>query len=254
MKKIIIKIGTKLLSTANNQIDIDSLKNLVSQLAAAKKNHNIDLIVVTSGAIVFGSEELGIQATNIPEKQATAAIGQLALLSKYHEFFSLESIKIAQILLTQDITEDSEKQKNVINTIHTLLNHNVIPIINENDTVSTEDIKFGDNDILSSIVAVLLDVDLLVLLTDQDGLYDKNPTNYSDAKLITLLHNVDDNMIEQADAALDAKGRGGIKSKLLAAKRLLTHNKKLIIANGRQKNVILDIINGLPTGTLFTPK
>jgi len=251
MKRIIIKIGTKLLSTVDNQLDTHSLKHMVSQIASLKKDSDFDVIVVTSGAIVFGSEEMGITATSIPEKQAAAAVGQLALLKQYHDFFEQEGIKIGQLLLTQDIPEHSIKKENVINTVNTLLGQNVIPIINENDTVSTEEIKFGDNDILASIVAILLDADLLILLTDQDGLYDKNPNKHTDAKLITEINEVTEAMINASDSDIDAKGQGGIKSKLLAARKMLAHNKLMVIANGRQKNVITDIMNGLPVGSHF---
>ncbi len=253
MKKIVIKIGTKLLTTQNGKLDLNNLRSLVDQISLLKQQHNLEIILVTSGSITCGAESLLISPNTIPEKQAAASIGQLLLLKEYQQFFALNKFKIGQILLTRDVTNSEEKQQNVKNTISKLLDFSIIPIINENDSVITDEIQFGDNDILSCIVAKLMKVDALILLTDIDGIYDLNPHKHKDATLLSNISSISDEMIDNASDALDSKGRGGVKSKLIAAKDCLVHKIPTIIANGKRDNILLDIYNKKSIGTWVLP-
>ncbi|RAP29848.1 glutamate 5-kinase [Candidatus Marinamargulisbacteria bacterium SCGC AG-343-D04] len=254
MKRIVIKIGSKLLTTESNKLDLNNLRTIVDGVSYLYHKKNIECILVSSGAITCGSEVLNISPKTIPQKQAAASIGQLLLLKEYGQFFGVNGINIGQILLTKDILDHGEKYKNAKNTINTLLKNTVIPIINENDSVAIDEIKFGDNDLLSSYVATLMEANLLVILTDQDGVYDKNPHQHSNARLLTLLHDIPSDMIDRASDALDSKGKGGIKSKLMAAKYCLEHNIPTIVANGKDSSILKKIINDKKGGTWITTK
>ena len=252
-KRIIIKIGTKILTTPTNKLDLNNLRRLTQQIANLK-HQNTECIIVSSGSITSGSEALNITPISIPEKQAAASIGQPLLLHEYHQFFTQNNIQIGQILLTKDVLTDDTKKLNVRNTITTLLNHNIIPIINENDSVATDEIQFGDNDILASSVAKILNADLLAILTDADGLYNKNPLTHPDATLIRHLNSVGDDLITNADDALDSNSKGGMKSKLIATQTALNHNIETVIANGRSSLTLSEIIIEKKSGTWFTPE
>lgn len=254
MKRIVIKIGSKLLTTKNNKLDLNNLRMLVEGVSYLINQKHCECIVVSSGSITCGSEALGIEALSISEKQAAASIGQPLLIKEYEQFFSINGLKIGQILLTKDIETHKEKSSNAKNTMETLLGKKVVPVINENDTVAIDEIQFGDNDILSSYVASLMNADALIMLTDQDGIYDQNPMLSDKAKLIETLNIIPEKMLNDASDALDSRGRGGIKSKLLAAKYCLDHDITAIVANGKNEGILKSIINNKKGGTWIINK
>ncbi|OGI06345.1 MAG: glutamate 5-kinase [Candidatus Margulisbacteria bacterium GWF2_35_9] len=246
---ITIKIGSNILTNNAHQLDLNSLRRLVDQVSFLKKQGK-KVIIVTSGAIVCGAEALGIIPKSIEEKQAAAAVGQVILMESYQQFFVRQGIKIAQILLTKDGLTNKSRATLAKNTIEKLLEIDVVPIVNENDTVSVDEIKFSDNDHLSSMVSILLNVDLQIFLTDTDGFYDKDPRVHQDAKIIHSLNDITDNVIDSISDNKTTKGTGGMKSKVKSAKFLLDNNIESIIANGSQENIIIDLFNGKKYGTV----
>lgn len=255
-KRIVIKIGTNTLSKGN-QIDTDYVKNIarqISDLILLGKQ----VIIVTSGAIGMGSAFLGIKerTNNIKIRQACAAIGQPLLMHEYHRAFSNNAIKIAQVLLTKDVFNNRKAYLNLRNSIETLMDLGIIPIINENDTISTDEIgtAFGDNDKLSALVASKIDADLLIMLSDIDALYDRDPNKNTNAKPIHIVREITDEIIKNSGDRGSSFSTGGMKTKISAAKILYTSGCKMIITNGRIENILNRIINGEEIGTLFIPK
>jgi len=249
-KRIVIKIGSNILTDEDGKLDLNNLRRLVDQISTLHKKGK-EVIVVTSGSIVCGSEKLGIKANSIREKQAAAAIGQILLMDEYNQFFRYHSILIAQMLLTNEGLHNRERMKNARNTINTLLSKKVIPIINENDSVVIEEIKFGDNDNLSAYVAELVDADFLMVLTDTDGLYKKDPRVFSDGVLIEEVGKVDESIMSLCGDSSSGKGTGGMYSKVVAASKALECGIEVVIANGRNHDVIDDVFKGSKVGTRF---
>lgn len=239
MKLLLIKIGTKILTTPNNELDLNNMRRLCDQISEIEHSGAYKCLLVSSGSIVAGSQLLRISPKTLPEKQAAASVGQPLLLKEYSHFFSDNAISVGQILLTKDIVLDPEKKQHAYNTITTLLSHSIIPIINENDSVATDEIQFGDNDILASIVAKMMSVQLVAILTDTDGIYTKNPHQYRDATHIPSLTSISNRMIEDATDAEDSRGRGGLKSKLMCAKHCLDDNIETVITHGRHTSLSL---------------
>ncbi len=250
-RTIVIKIGSRLLTTPTDQTDLNNLRQLCKQIAEIKSNHPINVCIVSSGAIVSGQYYLSKKPSTIPEKQAAAAIGQPALFQEYSLFLKQLGLNTAQLLLTRDGLDNHERQTHTKNTIHTLFEHNVIPIINENDSVAIEELTFGDNDGLSSKLATLISAETLILLTDTNGVYTENPSLNPNATLIELLPNISDEQIANTIDNLDA--RGGMKSKLLAAKNASQSGINVYITNGRKSDSIVNILNNINPGT-FVPK
>ena len=253
-KRIIVKIGTGTITSETYLLDRKKLANIVSQIADIAKN-GIEVIIVTSGAIGAGMGVLKkkTRPQSLPELQACASIGQSQLMKTYEDCFKKKNLVTAQILLTQEDLTDRKRYLNAKNTLLTLLEEKVIPIINENDTVSTDEIRFGDNDRLSSLVASLTGVDLLIMLTNVDGLcqYDKKT-----GEKIRCVGVVEKITREIEDFALNVKskpGVGGMVSKLQAAKIAASSGVHCIIANGGTKDVLTRIIEGERMGTLFLP-
>lgn len=252
-KRVVIKIGSHLIFEGDENF-ISSISSQVKQL----KDKGVEVIIVSSGAIVSGVKEYGLKVRpkNIVEKQAYAAIGQPLLMNKYINSFKKHGIKIAQVLLTREDFDSRHRYVNIKNTLNYLLKIGCVPIINENDTVATEEIKLGDNDTLSAIVATKLDADILILLTDVDGIFDKDPNIYPDAK---ILHKIEDIEHVEQKCRLAAKSRffcgtGGVKTKLEAAKICVNNNVEVVVANGNVENVIIKIFNNEEIGTRFVPK
>lgn len=250
--RIVVKIGSHLIVTGGD----DFLSSVASQIKTLR-DLGCELIVVSSGAIATGLKEYDITSKpkTIIEKQCYAAVGQPLLMNKYIKVFQPYGITVAQVLLTWEDFNDRKRYVNIKNTLNKLLSLKVVPVINENDTVATEEIKFGDNDILSAIVATKLDADLLVLLTDVDGVYDKDPTKSSDAKIIKEVTNLEE--IERSCKVSSKSeffcGTGGMKSKLNAAKLCTLSGVEVVIANGTRKNVLIDIVKGKSVGTKIYP-
>jgi glutamate 5-kinase len=249
MNRIIIKIGTNLLTDSHQRLDLNNMRHLIYQVADERlKEYANEFIIVSSGAITSGAKHMNITPENLAEKQAAASIGQILLFQKYYEFFQTKNICVGQLLLTKDNFNDPEKKQNINQTIETLLKNNIIPIINENDSVSTEEIQFGDNDQLSAILAKNLSVDHLIILTNTDGLLDKNN------KVIPILKNISEHEFSLVDDSTSTVfSKGGMKSKLLAAKIALDAKIKTTIANGRTENIIHKILSNTPIGTKIQP-
>lgn len=252
-KLIVIKIGTNVLTDDSNRLDLNNLRNLVGQISYLKKQGK-QIILVSSGSIICGSEELKISPKNINDKQAAAAVGQVLLMEKYQGFFVKEGIVVAQILLTKDAFIHLERAKHARNTFRKLLDLDIIPIVNENDTIAVDEIKFSDNDNLSAMASVLVGADAEIILTDIDGLYDNDPKVHPNASICTEINEITDQMVKNVSSSKSSEGVGGMKTKLEAAKYLLEHNIYAIIANGRRDNILIDLYKGTGIGSYFLKK
>ena len=252
IKRLTLKVGTSTLTYETGKLNFKRLDELARVLSDIQ-NRGIKVVLVTSGAIGVGAGKLAFEKKpeTVQEKQAAAAIGQLELMTIYDKLFSQYGQTIAQVLLTKDIIEDGQRRENVLNTFEKLLEYGVIPVINENDTVSTEEIEFGDNDRLSAVVAELTKSELLIILTDTDGLFNKNPREHADAQLIPVVREITPEIVECAKAAGSKFGTGGMASKISAAQTALGAGVPVVITNGGEVNNIFDILDGKQTGTVF---
>ncbi|MDD2498457.1 MAG: glutamate 5-kinase [Desulfitobacteriaceae bacterium] len=253
-KRIVVKVGSSTLTCRTGKLDLNLINKLTCKLTNAE-NQGKEMILVTSGAVGVGMAKLGMQdkPKNIPEKQAAAAIGQGILLHMYEKMFKEYGQTVAQILLTREDISDRKRYLNARNTLNTLLGFGVIPIINENDTVAWEEINFGDNDTLAALVAGLVDADLLIILSDIDGLYTGNPKENPDAKLITLIENVTPEIEALAGGTGTHLGSGGMQTKIQAARIAGNSGIPMVIAQGKYPEVLDDILEGREAGTLFLP-
>ncbi len=253
VKKVLIKIGSAVL-TGDNGLDLNIIEELVDEIVDLKKR-GYHIVIVTSGAIASGKHRMGISGPlkSMPQKQAAAAIGQGRLMRVYSNAFGKHGIYVAQILLTMSDLTDRKRFLNIRNTLTTLMEWGVIPIINENDTVAVDEIKFGDNDQLAAMIANITETHLLINLTNTDGLYDRNPNRSKKAKVIPIVSEISD-VIEQAatDETSDV-GSGGMKSKVLAAKKVTAFGIPYMIAAGKEKGILRDLCAGKDRGTLFLP-
>jgi glutamate 5-kinase len=248
--RIVVKLGTGVLTDSQKLIDPAQLEQLVAQIATLKKSSK-EVVLVTSGAVGAGMGALGHEArpTDLAEKQACAAVGQPRLMTAYDKYFSAHGLVVAQVLLTHDDLEHHERHLNARNTLVSLLKRGVVPIINENDAVSFTEIKFGDNDKLSALVASLLPADLLVILTTVDGVIEnfgkKNP------KTISVIEQIDSTIEDMAGGTTSETAVGGMASKVQAAKIVVRSGIPLVIASGKRKNVLAKVLGGEDEGTLF---
>jgi len=251
-KRIVVKVGTSTLTHSTGMLNIRRIELLVKILSDLK-NCGKEIILVSSGAIAVGCGKLGLKTrpTDTPTKQAIAAIGQCELMYFYDKQFSFYNHIVAQVLMTKDIIEDESRKLNCENTLTKILGIGVIPIINENDTVAVEEIEFGDNDTLSAIVADLVDADLLVILSDIDGLYDKDPNKNPNAKLITKVEKIDENIISLAEDSSSEHGTGGMITKIHAAQIANGAGIDMIIMNGKDPNHLYDLFENKQVGTIF---
>ena len=243
--KIVVKVGTSTLAHKTGNLNIrhvESLTKVISDL----KNAGHEIVLVSSGAIGMGVAKLSLSSkpTDIPTKQAAAAVGQCELMYVYDKLFSEYNHTVAQILLTGSDFSNEERHKNFENTMKRLLELGALPVINENDTIATEEIKVGDNDTLSSLVAVSVKADLLVLLSDIDGLYTGDPRKDKNAKLITKVNGITDEIRALAGEEGSSLGTGGMITKLNAAKICNDNGCDMIIANGSNPEVLYDIVDG----------
>jgi len=251
----VIKLGTSLITDVKtNEIRIETLNSLTDQIA--RLNEKKSVIIVSSGAIGLGLRSLGEnrRPKEMAKKQAAAAVGQNILMNLYEKLFNKRHITLAQVLLTKDGLSNDVGYSNAQNTIHTLLDYGVIPIINENDTIATEEIQFGDNDNLASYVAELVGAEMLILLTDTDGLYTQDPSVCKTAKKFEVITEITDEISSSANGTNGACSVGGMSSKIEAAKRALASNIPVTIASGFEDGVIDRISEGEKCGTLFLPK
>ena len=252
-KRIVVKIGSSTLTANTNIISRGKIEDIARQILELKKDY--DIILVSSGAIATAKQWFNLyeQRQFIESKQAMAAIGQPVLMQIYHEVFADFGLKVAQCLLTNYDFEDELSVKNTQNTINKLLDYDFIPIINENDTVATEEIKIGDNDNLSAMIAILMDADILINLTDIDGLYTKDPRTYKDAKLISFVDTIDKDIQRMASDIPGALGTGGMLSKIKAAKKVTAAGIPMVIAGGEKPDILTRLFSGEPLGTYFVP-
>ena len=251
-KNWVIKIGSALLTNDGRGLDADAIRRWVAQMVALREA-GIQITLVSSGAVAEGMQRMGLQTRPhaIHELQAAAAVGQMGLVQCYESAFQEHGIHTAQILLTHEDTANRERYINARSTLRTLHEMNVIPVVNENDTVVTDEIRFGDNDTLAALVANLVDADLLVILTDQEGLFDSDPRSNKDAKLIGIGAANDDTLMAMAGEG-SALGRGGMLTKLRAARLANRSGTSTMIASGRRESVLKDIQSGTDIGTLLT--
>lgn len=252
--KIVIKIGTRVLTNEDGLLDKNQIMELSKQVIKLRLR-GFSVVIVSSGSIGAGVSALGLQGrpTILPELQAAAAIGQGKLIEVYNECFEKHGYHAAQLLLTRQDFEDRQRYLNTCNTLHSLLNFKAIPIINENDTISVEEITFGDNDILSALVTNLLRADLLILLSSVDGLYTTPPTPGKSCRVLSVVDSISDDIKKLAFKQKTKEGIGGMESKLEAANIATSSGEAVILANGRQPEILSKIMNYDNVGTLFIP-
>ena len=251
--RIVIKIGTSTLAHPTGHLNIRRVEQLC-KIMSDIKNAGHELILVSSGAIGMGVGKLGLRERpkDIPSKQAAAAVGQCELMYTYDKLFSEYHHTVAQLLITGDDTTNDTRRFNFTNTLNRLLELGALPVINENDTVATDEItSIGDNDTLAAIVTCCIKADLLVLLSDIDGLYTANPHTHPDAKLIPLVERITPEVLALADGAGSALGTGGMSTKLRAAQMVTAEGADMVIANGSHPELLYDIADGGPAGTRF---
>ena len=249
--KIVVKVGTSSLTFKNGSLNLKKIESL-ARVVTDLKNSGKEVVLVSSGAIGVGVSRLNLKSRpeDSPGKQAMAAIGQCQLMSIYDEFFRKYNQIVGQVLLTKDVVVNDKMNKNAVNTFTALLAYGVIPIVNENDTVSTDEIEFGDNDTLSAYVANIINADLLIMLTDIDGLYDKNPCEEG-AKLITEVNAITNSIRQVAGGAGSSRGTGGMQTKIMAAEIAAKTKTKTIIMSGEDPSLIYDVFDGADVGTYF---
>jgi len=255
--RVLIKLGTNLPTGGSERLNLEIMSSLVGQMSRLHKQ-GLELIIVSSGAIAAGRQRLGPikERKDIPFKQVLAAVGQSRLMDAYDQLFGWHVITIAQTLLTRTDLSNRLSYLNARNTLLALLELRVIPIVNENDVVAVDEIqeaKFGDNDSLSAMVASLTDADLLVLLTDTDGLYDADPNERPGARLIKQVDRIDASIERLAGVSSSTRGTGGMLTKIEAAKLATTSGVAVVIANGREPEVIVKLVDGESIGTYFKP-
>ena len=250
--RIVIKVGTSTLTHSTGNLNIRHVEELCKVMSDLK-NAGHEVILVSSGAIGMGVGKLGLseRPKDMPTKQAAAAVGQCELMYVYDKQFSEYGHNIGQILLTGDDIENEERNKNFRNTLHRLLELRVLPIINENDTVSTAEIAVGDNDTLAAIVALEADADLLILLSDIEGLYTADPRKNPDAELIREVRAMTDEIRALGGGAGSGLGTGGMQTKLRAASMCMERGIDMIITRGDRPSLLYDCVEGTPVGTRF---
>lgn len=255
LKTIIVKVGSSSITHENGTINLEIIDELAWQLSNLK-NKGINIILVTSGVIAAGANKLNLDSRprDTIWKQAAAAVGQVTLMNTYNRAFHEFGYEVAQLLLTKQIEIDSIMRENAKNTFDKLAEMNIIPVVNENDTISTFEIEFGDNDTLSAVVSRMVDADLLILISDIDGLYDDDPNKNKDAKLISEVRIIDEKLEKMAKGSSSEFGTGGMTTKIIAAKMCMEKGIDMIIANSDQIKNINKIVEGEEIGTIFKGK
>ncbi len=256
-KRIVVKVGT---STLTNELGNSKLRTFedLARVLSDIQNMGCQVILVSSGAIAIGAQKMRLpeKPRELPMKQAAAAVGQCENMFLYDKFFGYYNKTVAQILLNAEDIAHEEKKENLVNTFEALLGQGIIPIVNENDSVSYKEIEsenkiFGDNDMLSAVVAVLCRADLLVILSDIDGFYDQDPRLSKTAKLISRIETIDETTYRLAGGAGSRRGTGGMRTKLEAADLATAQGIDVIVTNGRNPHVLYDVMDGKKIGTLF---
>ena len=257
VRRVVVKLGSGTVTDPGGGLRLSTIRALAAQLSNALAADGVSFVVVTSGAIAAGREKLGMaeRPRTVPLKQAAAAVGQTSLMRAYERAFEKRGRHVAQLLLTHDDFESRERYVNARNTLLALLVRGIVPIVNENDTVATEEIRLGDNDHLATLVTQMIGADLLILLTDSDGLQTKDPHRHPDARRIPVVENLDDaSVLAAVGRRVSPEGTGGMASKLRAARVLSASGIPVVIASGLSRRSILDILGGRDTGTLILPR
>ncbi len=251
-RRCVVKIGSALLTANGQGLDRDAIAGWVAQMAGLRAK-GIEVVLVSSGAVAEGMMRLGWsqRPRALFEQQAAAAVGQMGLVQAYESCFQQHDIHTAQVLLTHEDLSDRQRYLNARSTLRSLLDLGVVPVVNENDTVVTDEIRFGDNDTLAALAANLLEADCLIILTDQAGLFDKDPRSHADAKLIDSA-NANDSSLEALVGETGALGRGGMLTKLRAARLAARSGAATVIAHGHEANVLTEVLAGKMVGTLFS--
>ncbi len=252
--RIVVKVGSNVL-TRDNGLNLAVVHSLSRQICLLI-DRGLEIVLVSSGAMAAGLKKIGLtrRPDAIPMRQAVAAVGQAGLIHEYEKAFDQFGKKVAQVLLTGDGLNSRKRYLNARNTLHTLLSWHIVPIINENDTVSVEEIKFGDNDNLSAVITLLMDADILINLTDIDGLYTRDPRTCPDAELIPEVATIRRDIERVASDIPGALGTGGMLSKIRAARKVNTAGIPMIIARGTRPDILLELVDGEPLGTFFVPR
>jgi glutamate 5-kinase len=255
IKRIVVKIGTSVLLDGEKKISVGKIENIAKQVKAVT-NMNIDVVIVSSGAIACGMETMGLKKKpkEIEKRQALASIGQVTLMKMYMETFERKELNVGQILLTHEDIKSRSRCLNLTNTINSLLSMDIVPVINENDALSFQEIKFGDNDNLSALIAQICNADLLLLLCDVDGLFEKDPNKYPNAKMMRVVEKIDADIEKLADGTKSEKSVGGMVSKIEAAKKAGNYGISTRIVRGDIENIITRVVKGEEKGTLFLPE
>jgi glutamate 5-kinase len=253
-KRLVVKVGSNVL-TEDHGLNLKAIRSISRQICRLIDS-GLEVILISSGAMASGVKKVGLdkRPDEIPKRQAIAAVGQAGLIMEYEKAFARYHKKVAQILLTGDDLNNRRRYLNARNTLCTLLSWRVVPIINENDTVMIEEIQFGDNDNLAAMITLLMDADILVNLTDIDGLYTKNPRKYSDAEPIPLVSTIRENIVKAAGDIPGPLGTGGMLSKINAARKVTASGIPMVIANGGKPDILLKLCSGKEIGTFFVSK
>ncbi|QWF70195.1 glutamate 5-kinase [Methylomonas paludis] len=252
--RIVIKIGSSMLTDGGRGLNTEAIGSWVAQMAALKRQ-GLDVVLVASGSVAEGMSRLKLKSRpkTLHELQAAASVGQMGLIRRFEDEFQVHGLLAAQVLLTHDDLSDRQRYLNARSTLLTLLDFGVVPVINENDAVATEEIRFGDNDTLGALVANLVEADLLILLTDQTGLFDANPSLHPDAKLITDISVNAELLDEVAGDSISGLGRGGMFTKVRAARLAARSGAATVIVSGKIPNVINSVFQGEELGTYLIP-
>ena len=251
-RRIVVKVGTSTLTAGSGRLNPPRMVDLVRQIAMLR-DKGADVVLVSSGAQQAGRERLGFpkELKSIPFKQMLAAVGQSRLMHLWEQYFELYGIIVAQVLMTREDIEDRHRYLNLRDTFESLLQRSIVPIVNENDAVATDEIKVGENDTLSAMVCNLIEADLLILLTDTDGLYTADPSKDPDARLIERVDKIDDSVYKLAQGTSSELGTGGMYTKILAADMAVHSGTSVVIANGGRENVLAEIWEGTAPATWF---
>jgi len=253
-KRLVVKVGSNVL-TEDHGLNLKAIRSISRQICRLIDS-GLEVILISSGAMASGVKKVGLdkRPDEIPKRQAIAAVGQAGLIMEYEKAFARYHKKVAQILLTGDDLNNRRRYLNARNTLCMLLSWKVVPIINENDTVMIDEIQFGDNDNLAAMITLLMDADILVNLTDIDGLYTKNPRKYPDAELIPLVSTIRENIVKVAGDIPGPLGTGGMLSKINAARKVTASGIPMVIANGGKPDILLKLFSGKEFGTFFVSK
>ncbi len=254
-KRIVIKIGTSTLTYSNGSLNLRRIEALVRTMSDFK-NAGHEVVVVSSGAVGAGFAKLALSEypDTVEKKQACAAVGQSQLMKIYENFFANYTHTVAQILMTKDVVDNPHRLELVKNTFNTLLQMGCVPIVNENDSVSCDGIKFGGNDTLSAYVGIACNADIIINLSDINGLYNKDPRKFSDAVLIDRVDEITDEIMSYAGGAGTSRGTGGMATKIQAAKIATDNGIPMIILNGEDPTILYDILDGKHVGTYFAKR